>query len=295
MTGTILIVGYRAYEELEQCLASLEEHEPSTPVIVVDHDADAAHARRLRQRFPRVTYLARTTNPGFGAGVNDAARHAALAVSAPSALPAAGAGALLVLNPDCRLDGPILQPLLGVLAAHPRAGIAGALVLEADGRVQASARRFPDLTTGLAGRTSWLSRVRPDNPLSRRNLTTDPEAGVVTTDWVSGACMVIRRETFDAIGGFDERFFLYWEDADLCRRARAAGWETLYAPVARVIHLTARASRHAPVRSLWAFHRSAFRYYWTHGGVVARLLSPLVAAALAARFLVRLVRRRPRA
>ncbi|MCC7124469.1 MAG: glycosyltransferase family 2 protein [Acidobacteria bacterium] len=278
MNGTILIVGYRAYEELEQCLASIALYEPSTPVVVVDHDADADRARHLQQRFPDVTYLARTTNPGFGAGVNDAARHA-------------GPGPLLVLNPDCRLDGPLLQPLTDVLAAHPRAGIAGALVLEADGSVQASARRFPDLTTGLGGRTSWLSRVLPGNPLSRRNLTTGPAAGVVRTDWVSGACMVIRRETFDAVGGFDERFFLYWEDADLCRRALTAGWETLYAPVARVIHLTARASRHAPVRSLWAFHRSAFRYHWTHGGVMARVLSPLVAMVLAMRFLARLIRR----
>ena len=162
---------------------------------------------------------------------------------------------------------------------------------EPDGAVQASARRFPDATTGVAGRTSWLSRAFPGNPLSKRNLDTDPDAGVRQVDWVSGALMLIRRETFDALGGFDERFFLYWEDADFCRRAALAGWSTWYAPVAEVVHRTARASRHAPTRSLVAFHVSAFRYYWKHGSALSRLLSPLAAVGLFARFLVRLSRR----
>ena len=162
---------------------------------------------------------------------------------------------------------------------------------EADGTVQASARRFPGRhDRRSAGRTSWLSRVAPGNPLTRRNLTTSPAEGIADVDWVSGAFMLIRREAFDAVGGFDEGFFLYWEDADFCRRAADRGWKTLYAPVAEVVHLTARASRHAPVRSLWAFHRSALRYYWKHGSWLARLGTPLVAAGLAGRFLLRLLR-----
>jgi GT2 family glycosyltransferase len=128
----------------------------------------------------------------------------------------------------------------------------------------------------------------PDNPLTRRNLTTAPEEGVREVDWVSGALMLIRRDTFDAVGGFDDRFFLYWEDADFCKRAATAGWTTWYAPVAEVVHRTARASRHAPIRSLAAFHVSAFRYYWKHGGTLARLLSPIVAFGLLGRFVIRL-------
>jgi GT2 family glycosyltransferase len=172
-------------------------------------------------------------------------------------------------------------------SGRPRAGVVGGLVRESDGAVQASARRFPDATTGLAGRTAWLSRVLPGNPLTRRNLTTTPAEGVRQVDWVSGALMLIRREVFDELRGFDERFFLYWEDADFCRRAAAAGWSTWYAPVAEVVHRTARTSRHAPVRSLAAFHVSAFRYYWKHGSVLAKLASPFVAAGLAGRFAAR--------
>jgi GT2 family glycosyltransferase len=277
MSPTVVIVGYRAYAELEQCLASLAAHEPAVPVVVVDHAADEAKARGLVAAFPGVTYLKRHENPGFAAGVNYAARHA-------------GPGPLLLLNPDCQLPGPIVAALVNVLTANPEAGVIGGLIREADGTLQQSARRFPDLTTALGGRTSWLSRVAPGNPLTRRNLTAAPAAGVVPTDWVSGALMLIRRETFDQIGGFDEGFFLYWEDADFCRRAADAGWATLYAPVAEVVHLTARASRHAPVRSLRAFHHSAFRYYWKHGSIAARLASPVVAAGLAGRFLLRLMR-----
>jgi N-acetylglucosaminyl-diphospho-decaprenol L-rhamnosyltransferase len=270
---TVVIVGYRAYPELEQCLSSLDRHDPDVPVVVIDHAADPAQVARLAAAFPRVIIRPSAANPGFGAGVNAAAREVR--------------GHLLLLNPDCELTMPLAGLLLSVLESTPGAGVVGGLVRESDGAIQASARRFPDMTTGLAGRTSWLSRVLPGNPLTRRNLTTSPADGVRQVDWVSGALMLIRRETFDRLGGFDEGFFLYWEDADFCRRAASAGWTTWYAPVAEVVHRTARASRHAPVRSLAAFHASAFRYYWKHGGVVARLASPLVAIALAGRFLVR--------
>ena len=279
MSATIVIVGYRAYEELERCLASLARHEPGTPIVLVDHAADEVRGRRLAAAFSAVLYEPRRDNPGFAAGVNDAARHA-------------DPGPILLLNPDSEVTAPVVARLASALDAHPQVGVVGGLVREENGSVQASARRFPGLTTGLGGRTSWLSRVAPGNPLTRHNLTTDPAGGVAPVDWVSGAFMLIRRETFDALGGLDEGFFLYWEDADFCRRARDAGWETLYAPVVEVTHFTGRASRHAPVRSLWAFHASALRYYWKHGSWLARLLSPVVAATQAGRFAWRLLVRR---
>lgn len=282
MTPTVVIVGYRAYDELERCLASLACYEPGTPVVVIDHSANPEQAARLAAAHPTVRYRPTHDNPGFGAGVNRAAREA-------------GPGPLLLLNPDCELTMPLVTPLRGVLDLHPEAGIVGGLVRESSGAVQASARRFPDATTGLAGRTSWLSRVLPGNPLTRRNLTTEPRHGTGQVDWVSGALMLIRRETFESLGGFDDRFFLYWEDADFCKRAAAAGWTTWYAPDVEVVHHTAAASRHAPIASLAAFHVSAFRYYWKHGGTVARLFSPLAALALALRLVARIALRRPTA
>jgi GT2 family glycosyltransferase len=272
--ASILIVGYRAYDELERCLASIARFEPAAEVIVFDNAADPERAPALAARFPRVRYEARSDNPGFAAAVNAAARLS----SAPL---------LIVLNPDTELTGPLVPPLAATLTRHPSAGVVGGLVRESDGSVQMTARTFPDIWTVLGGRTSWLTRVAPSNPLSRRNLVAAAGEAVVV-DWVAGACMMIRREVFDALGGFDDRFFLYWEDADFCRRAQQAGWQTVYEPSAEVMHATARASRHAPVRALAAFHRSVVRYYWQHGSRAARLCAPLVVAGLALRFLIRL-------
>ena len=272
MNASVLIVGFHTYDEIGRCLASIEAHEPDAEVIVVDHDADPVRGRELSQAHPRVTYDPRSENRGFAAGINRAARRATRPL-------------LVILNPDVELRAPIVHTLAACLAAHPDAAIVGGLVREADGRVQASARRFPDLSTPFGGRTSWLTRVAPGNPLTRRNLaSTNVEAGCSEVDWVTGACMMVRREVFESLGGFDERFFMYWEDSDLCLRALKAGWKTMYEPRAEVLHFTGRASRHAPVRSLVAFHRSVFHHYWKHASWMARLAAPLVAAGLLGRF-----------
>ncbi|HEV3059159.1 MAG TPA: glycosyltransferase family 2 protein [Vicinamibacterales bacterium] len=274
---SILIVNYRSYPEIASCLESLRPFlVGDVEVIVVDHESEPAAAAELVRRFPWMRLIAVDGNPGFAAGVNRGAR-------------AATGDYLLLMNPDCSMNGDVAHTLAGWMEAHPRVGVSGALVYEADGSVQASARRFPDATTGVAGRTSWLSRLWPDNALTRRNLTTPSKAGdPVTVDWVSGACMMVRRRAFDEASGMDEGFFLYWEDADLCRRLSEKGWTTVYNAAVAVTHLTSRSSRRAPARSLVAFHRSAFRYFVKHGGTGARLAAPLVYVALSARLLVKL-------
>ena len=100
-------------------------------------------------------------------------------------------------------------------------------------------------------------------------------------DWVSGACMLVRREAFDRVGGFDPRFFLYWEDADLCRRMRSNGYRVRYHPSARVAHTVGQSSRTARRLAIRAFHQSAYLYYTLH---VAR--SPWHPARWIARFLL---------
>jgi GT2 family glycosyltransferase len=276
VNASVLIVGFHTYDEIGRCLASIETHEPDVEVIVVDHDADPVQGRELSAAHTRLTYEPRSENRGFAAGINRAAGRA----TAPL---------LLILNPDVELRAPIVGPLAACLSAHPSAAIVGGLVREADGRVQASARRFPDLTTAFGGRTSWLTRVLPGNPLTRRNLgSTNTQVGCAEVDWVSGAFMMVRRDVFETLGGFDERFFMYWEDSDLCLRALKAGWKTMYEPRVEVVHFTGRASRHAPVRSLIAFHQSVFHHYWKHGSWVARLAAPVVAAGLLGRFVVKI-------
>src|SRR5262245_15301006 len=86
----------------------------------------------------------------------------------------------------------------------------------------------------------------------------------VVVDWVSGACMLVRRSAFEAVGGFDERYFLYWEDADLCRRLRAHGYHVRYVPNATAVHSVGQSSKTVRARAIRAFHDSAYLYYETH-------------------------------
>ena len=273
---SILIVNYRTYDELATCLESVRPFlAGDLEVIVVDHASDAERAARLGREFPWVRIVAVAGNPGFAAGVNRGAS-------------AAAGRYLLLLNPDSILNGDVAHTLASWLDGQPRAAVVGGLVRQPDGSIQASARRFPDVTTGFAGRTTWLSEVWPTNPWTRRNLVARDEREPLEVDWVSGACMMVRREAFEAVGGMDEAFFLYWEDADLCFRLRRAGWSTVYNPVAGITHLTGRSSALARKQSLVAFHRSAFRYFYKHGGVFSRVVSPVVFLALYARLFVKL-------
>lgn len=273
---SILIVNYRSYDELGSCLRSLRQYEPEADVVVVDWASDADAVERLRTTHPEARWQAESGNRGFGAGVNLAAR----LTTAPW---------LLLLNPDATVEPGLTDTLIASASADPRVAVVGPRILDADGSIQASARRFPGASAVLGGRSTWLTRIWPGNPLSRFNLLATEMHDVRTVDWVSGACMLIRREAFDSVGGFDEGYFLYWEDADLCRRLETAGWRTVYDPGAQVHHSAARSSRHARARSLVAFHRSVFRYYWKHTGLLWHLGAPLVWLALQLRLGLALV------
>jgi GT2 family glycosyltransferase len=219
--------------------------------------------------------IANQVNAGFGAAVNQAA--------AGSAAPL-----LWILNPDCIVHHGAFAALARTLDAHPDCAMAAPQLLNADGSVQASARGNPTAWTGLFGRHSLLSRLFPRAPQARRNL---PAQDIVASrvesapvDWVMGAAMLVRRDRFDAVGGFDPRYFLYWEDADLCRRLWARGWSTRYVPGARVTHPGGESAATDAAMATRAFHRSAYRYYATH--VVPSPWHPmrwLAAAALATR------------
>ena len=268
----LVIVNYRSYEELTRCLASLEpSRDVFNQVTVVDHEADLTAAARVSARFPWATMVERRTNEGFATGVNLGVR-------------GSHAQFLLLLNPDCIADGASLAALVRFAESHPEAAVIGPRILNADGSVQGSARRFPGLSTLVAGRSSWLTRTFPDNPLSRWNLPGRGGAGeAITVDWVSGACMLVRRSAFEQVGGMDERFFLYWEDADFCRRLTQRGCRIVYYPGVTVTHLGGRSSIHAYRESLAAFHASAFILFRKHASWAMQGLAPFVYLVLQAR------------
>lgn len=261
-TITIVIVNYNGGTHLERCLASVAAHAADATVIVVDNASSDGSDLRA-SRLPNVTVIRNRANTGFAVAVNQG-------VAA-----AAGVAPVLLLNPDCQLTAGAVEELQRELDGHPECAIAAPLVLDEDGTVQGSVRGDPTMLTGLFGRTTLLTRMLPNASAATRNVQTGPvrETASRTADWVSGACMLLRRAPFYAVGGFDERYFLYWEDADLCRRLRAHGHTIRYVPAAAVTHAGGASSRSARALSIRAFHRSAFIYYRTH---VAR--SPLTRA-----------------
>ncbi|CAN5461078.1 glycosyltransferase family 2 protein [soil metagenome] len=279
----VVIVNYQTYAELHACLASLGPPRDEFAFVVVDHSTTPRAADDIGAAFPHIHLLRVDANEGFAAGVNRGAR-------------LLDARYTLLLNPDSIASPDLAPRLADWMDAAPDVGAAGPRIENADGSIQASARRFPDLTTGIAGRSSWLTRVLPRNPLSRRNLdpATRLHAGPANVDWVSGACMIVRREAFESVGGMDEGFFLYWEDADFCRRLTQTGWRIVYNPGFTVRHTGGASSRHAADASLVAFHDSAYRLFTKHAAFPARLLKPAVYLALRIRLAVmrRVVRAR---
>jgi GT2 family glycosyltransferase len=265
----LIIVNYQSYEELRRCLESLEPSQSwFARATVIDHESDLEAAAQIAARFPWVNLIERSTNEGFATGVNLGAS-------------ASDAPFLFLLNPDCVAGGDAIMRLVDYAQRRSDAAVFGPRILNPDGTLQGSARRFPGLTTFVAGRSSWLTRQFPRNPLSRWNLpalgdSRDP----IDVDWVSGACMLVRRSAYDEVGGMDGRFFLYWEDADLCTRLAQRGWRTVYVPAATVIHAGGRSSIHAYPESLSAFHASAFRLFRQHAHWPVRALAPLVYVAL---------------
>ena len=262
----IIIVNYRCYEALAACLSALErETEGLSRVFVVDNTGLSV-PDDLAERFPEVNWLLNRRNLGFARAVNQGIAQ----TTAPY---------ICLLNPDTVISGPLFGPLEEWLEDNPDVGIVGPKIQDGDGSVQGSARAFPSLATAFFGRTTLVSRLWPDNPITRQNILTDRSLhGPIDVDWVSGACMVIRRSAMEEIGPMDQRFFLYWEDCDWCTRFRSAGWRVVYHPgLGPVIHYGGQSSKNAKWMALYHFHRSAVLLYWKYDRTPARIGSLLAA------------------
>ena len=251
-----ILVNFNAGDELRRALESIDQH-VSVPweAVVVDNASTDGSAASVGAFAPRARLLSNTTNVGFGTAVNQA-------------VAASDAPLLLLMNPDCQLTPGAVQTLIAALEASRSCAVVGPRVLDPDGAIQGSARGDPDMLTGVFGRTGGLRALLPFLPVARRNVVVEEAISSgqpsVVVDWLSGACMLVRRDAFQAVGGFDERYFLYWEDADLCRRLRAQGYHVRFVPGATVVHQVGRSSQTAHVASIRAFHASAYLYYATH-------------------------------
>jgi GT2 family glycosyltransferase len=267
----VLIVNFKVYDDLDRSLSALESFlDPDDEVVVVDNSSDASQLDWLTTRHPRIRVVANADNLGFAAAVNIGARQTSLPF-------------LLLLNPDTVMQGPVVRVLEQWLREHPETAVVGPRVINPDGSVQASARRFPGMSAAIGGRSTWLTERFPNNWVSRRQLLGRDSATPIDVDWLAGSCLMTTRAAFELAGGLDEGFFLYWEDADYCQRLKKLGLKTTYVPTVSVRHAGGHSAELVPQLAVRAFHESALRLHVKHGGWFARVSSPLARVAMKAR------------
>jgi GT2 family glycosyltransferase len=215
----VVIVAFNSLPWLERALESVRGHE----TVVVDHGSTDGTLELVRERFPEVR-LVEQENAGFGAGSNRGIRE----TTAPL---------LCLLNSDAWFLADGLDRLGAFAAAHPQAAVVGPRLQNPDGTLQRSVRGFPTLW-GLATEYLFLRKLAPGselmNPIYAGGFAHDR---VREADWLYAACLLLRRQAIDEVGGFDEDFFMFSEETDWCYRFRAAGWQVLFTPDAEVVHV----------------------------------------------------------
>lgn len=293
---SVIIVNWNTRDLLAECLrsivrsqgldfrfqepgASSQRQETLTPdpcpltteIFVVDNASSDGSAAMVRELFPWVRLIESPNNLGFAAGNNLALRHAT-------------GQYILLLNPDTVVTEGAIERLWQVLAAQPAAGIAGAQLLNADDSPQMSVGVYPSLWSELPLVNRRLNPMRSTRQLS----TARSDLIVQSVDWVSGACLMIKRQVVETIGLLDENFWLYTEETDWCYRARAAGWNVLSVPDVKIYHLARAASGQRHVFTMLHFYQSRIRFARKHYGAAHAVVMKQVLRTKAA-----IWRRRP--
>ena len=272
---SVLLVTYNSRLFIDECLAAVHQTilAHSFEVIAVDNASADGTAAHLRKHWPQVSTIDMGRNAGFAAANNRATM-------------ASTGRHVLLLNGDAVVEEGALDRLVTFLNSNLRTGVVAPMVCNPDGSDQGTARAFPTPVAALWGRRSPLTRFFPRSRWARRYLTGRDHFGdePFEVDWVSGACLMVPRAIWDAVGGLDEGFFMHWEDADWCRRVHLAGYKVCCLPSVRVTHAEGGSRRGWPVSQVRHFHRGAYRYYRKHHLSGARaFLRPAAAAALASR------------
>ncbi|WIM71505.1 glycosyltransferase family 2 protein [Corynebacterium suedekumii] len=223
-------------------------------VVLADNGSTDGVPEAAAAERGNVQFLPTGGNLGYGSGVNVAARHLQ---------PLRDAGEIdpeffLISNPDVVFTPEAIDELIACARRWPVAAAVGPRIEEPDGSIYPSARSVPTLGNGIGH--ALLGSIYPDNPWSRSyrdNADMDNER---TAGWLSGSCLLVRWDAFDAVGGFDERYFMYMEDVDLGDRFHRAGYVNVYCPAAVITHAKGHAAGEHPETMLPAHHESAYRF-----------------------------------
>lgn len=269
----VVIVNHNTCEHLRACLATIRSEAPSE-MVVVDNASSDGSVEMVQAEFPQVVLRANETNPGYGAAANQGIANC----TAPY---------VLLLNSDTLVQPGALAALSTYLELHPDAAIIGPRLVNPDGRLQASCYPFPT-PVNLFLEESTLGRLVRHVPVLRsRYLRTWSHGCPRAVPWVLGAALMIRRDAFDAVGAFDESFFMYLEEVDLSYRLWSAGWEVHFAPVATITHVGGASTAQYRAEMAVQFFASLRRFYRRHYSGIDLVAFHTVVTAIV---LVRLIR-----
>ncbi|HZT43833.1 MAG TPA: glycosyltransferase family 2 protein [Chthonomonadaceae bacterium] len=283
MDISVIILNWNTAALLEKCLHSLYCPQPdlAMEVLVVDNASEDGSAAMVRRRFPQARLIVNKRNLGFGAGNN-------------VAIPQTRGRYVLFLNSDTVVTPGALVTMVRCADSQPDIGILGPKLLNSDGSLQYSCRHYPTLGAGFF-RNTPLGRLFPKNRFATDYLMQDWDHTTQRdVDWVSGAALMIRREVLDQIGGFDEDFYFYCEDVDLCWRAsHIAPWRVTYFPDAVIYHHIGKSSDKVPTRMTYEFHRSMYLFYKKHYAASTPLpVRPLIPVGIGMRAVGQMTRYR---
>jgi GT2 family glycosyltransferase len=253
---SVILVQYNRHELSREALRTLDEHGGAGhQVTLVDNGSTEPGALAWTDHFPWLRVIPLPANRGFGAANNEGAR-------------GAKGGVLLFLNNDTSVSSDILSPTEQYFRAHPECGAAGLALVNPDGTPQYSLGRWPTVLN------EWKMKHR---------MVLYAEREFRSVEWVTGAALAVRREVFEQVGGFDERYFMYFEDADICRRIRNAGWEIHFIPSVTVTHLGGGSQPGGiPPPIQIEYRRSQMLYYSSHASASQRMLLRLFLCGKAA-------------
>lgn len=253
-TLSIIIVNWNVRDLLRACLRSIEQtcSDLAVEIIVVDSASVDGSQAMVTTEFPQVILVASSENLGFPKGNN-------------WGFAKATGQYILLLNPDTEVRENALYLLVDFLKMQPNVGVVGPQLLNSDGSIQSSRRRFPTWLTGFFEST-WLAPLAPQYVLKQFYMADVPDNQQADVDWITGACMLTRRDIIDQVGGMDEAYFMYSEELDWCRRIKEAGWRIVYLPQAQVVHHVGKSSEQAITARHINFNRAKLRYFRKYHG-----------------------------
>jgi GT2 family glycosyltransferase len=257
MKVSVIFVNHNGLERTRNAVKSVQQCSPESEIIVVDNNSTDGSIESLRREFPQVNLVPLSENRGFGAGNNKGAA-------------VAGGEFLFFLNYDALLAEDTPNSLEAIMEADPNIGACGPKLVDGSNSFQLSFGCDPSLLNEWKLRRMHRRLLKSDASFHTR--VESQHSTMTEVDWVTGAALMIRRDVFQKVGGFDEAFFMYFEDADLCRRIKKLGLRVLYTPITKVVHFGGNRRLNPGSEVALEYRKSELHYYRKHASVAAYFL-----------------------